>query len=130
MTEQFEITTTANKTMFGKRTGGHKAALRPVGGSMVLDADGANVTEAKSALLNKLGRMAQHTYQHTYVFCGDGQTVLVVHFAGECWGYDIVDAERSVPCGCWMPNAGPLEAIQAAKSHAEQSYGGVRKVLG
>lgn len=125
----YQIITEPQKTMFGKRTGSIIARLESDWSSNVQSAAAPTATLAKQALLNKLGQMASND-QRAYVFCGDGKTVLVVSFAGESWQYDIVDAERTMRGGCIMPSVGSFnEAKARAAEHADQSYGGVIRVL-
>lgn len=125
----YSITTAPQKTMFGKRTGGVLARLETPTSVSVIDAGGRTATLAKSALLAQMARAVENQTVR-YIFCADNaRTVLVVRFSHDSWGYDIIDAERSYPSGCWMPSADLRAAVDAAKSHAEQSYGGVLKAI-
>lgn len=122
---EFRIVTAPQQTMFGKRTGGILARLQSDHNSEILSAAGPTVTDAKAALLNKLGRLAGND-QRTYLFCGDAKTVLVVSFAGESWQYDIIDPSRTTRSGCIMPGVTSFrDAKDRAYAHAAESYGGV-----
>ena len=122
------IITERQKTMFGKRTGSVVARLESDHSAYVASAAGPTATLAKEALINQFGRMAAND-QRAYLFCADS-TVLIVSFAGDCWQYDIIGAERTNRSGCIMPSVTSYNDAKArAYEHADQSYGGVVKAL-
>lgn len=129
MEQTYTIAVKAKRTMFGKCTGVMEARIEAPDAAPSLTAEGKGIGAARMALINKLGVLAAAAGRHAYIYCGDGKTILVVYFQGECWGYDIIDPDRAYPSGCWMPVADFNAVVTAAKSHAGQSYGGVRKVI-
>lgn len=125
----YRLTTIPQVTMFGKRTGSIEARLESDWSPNVASATGASATLAKAALLDLLGRMASNT-ERAYLFCGDSKTVLIVSFAGTAWQYDIVSADRTSRSGCIMPGVQSFrEAVDRAREHAGQSYGGILNEL-
>lgn len=126
----YQITTTPQKTMFGKRTGSILAKLESNWSGNVASAAGPNATAAKQALINHLARIASND-QRAYLFCGDDvRTVFVVSFAHDSWQYDIISADRNHPSGCIMPGVSSFnEAKTRAHEHADQCFNGVIKIL-
>lgn len=125
--DPYAIVTAPGRTMFGKRTGSIVASLTGEYGSDVASAAGPTATNAKAALVRHLAQLCEEP-RPSYLFCGDG-TVLVVFRTFSGWEYEIVSAERTAPCGCLMNVATRDQAIAAAVSHADQSYGGVVRRL-
>ena len=122
-TNGYRITTEPQKTMFGKRTGSVLARLESDYSSNIAQAAGPTATLAKDALIGQLARLAAND-QRAYLFCGNGETILVVSFIGDCWQYDIVD--KAHRAGCIMPSVTSFKDAKArAYDHAEQSYGGI-----
>lgn len=117
------------RTMFGKRSGQKRAQLTGRYGSTVAEATDISASGAKSALLEKLADLCEQP-RPSYVFCGDGETVLVVFKTLDGWEYDIVSSKRTMASGCCM--SGPRtrkEAVQRAIEHADQSFGGTLNVI-
>lgn len=123
----YAVVTTPERTMFGKRTGAIVATLTGEYGSEVARAAGPTATDAKTALMRQLAQLCDEP-RPTYLFCGDG-TVLVVFRTFTGWEYEMVSAERTYPCGCLMNVTTRAQAVAAAASHADQSYGGVVRQL-
>ena len=107
--------THANKTMFGKRTGKHTAELGEFTG------EGATATEAKSALLAGIAdyRPAQ------YVIGAVGGTFIVTRSLNGCMQYAICGPGRSYASACLMATTDANTAIEAARKHANESFGGI-----
>lgn len=126
-TSAYAIVTTPERSMFGKRTGAIVATLTGAYGSEVARATGSTATDAKAALVRQVAQLCEEP-RPTYLFCGDG-TVLVVFRTFNGWEYEIVSAERTYPSGCLMTVTTRAQAVAAAVSHAEQSYGGVVRQL-
>ncbi len=117
------ITAAPARTMFAKRAPGFVAECGQVKQS------GPTKDEAKSNLLGYLLKIEENHGKRTYIFCGDG-SMLCVFWFGEGWSYDMVGGERTSTASCGMNPSYSREAtIESAKAHAEQSFGGVLKVL-
>lgn len=126
-TAAYAVVTTPERSMFGKRTGAIVATLTGAYGSEVARATGSTATDAKAALVRQVAQLCEEP-RPTYLFCGDG-TVLVVFRTFNGWEYEIVSAARTYPSGCLMMVTTRAQAVAAAVSHAEQSYGGVVRQL-
>ncbi len=125
----YTITHESARTMLGKRTGKIRASIIGADrGVPAYQVEGDTPTEAKQALLNGLGTLAEHQHKRRYLFCGDGQTILVVYMLTDGAAYDIISADRPHPSGC-MTSLSFDACVKAAESHAEQSYGGVRRSM-
>lgn len=124
MIEPAAITVQPARTMFGKRGKGYVARF-----GRDADVRGATKTEAKQNLLDYLAAIEEHHRTRRYVICGDGQTVLVIYWYGAGWAYDIIDRERTNSCGCMTRHTDLAQVVKDASSHAEQSYGGVVRVI-
>lgn len=114
----------AAKTMMGRKTGGYVAVINGR-----TDVHGDTATIAKANMLDYLAAIELNHATRRYLFCGNGKTILVVHWSNVAWAYDIIDAERSYPSGCIMSTTDLREAIKQATAHAEQSYNGVLRAM-
>lgn len=123
------IQTRADRTMLGKTTGQTIATFHDRDGRTVAQTYGATPAAAKESLLGYLAACAERMLQHTYIFCGDGLTVLHVFATGEEWAYNILSSDRVSAAGCYMNCRTRKEAEANALAHAIQSYGGVLKTL-
>lgn len=128
MDNQFEIAVAPVKTWAGKRTGFYRAEIRQVGGIADMSADGETAKEAKTALVNALGELANHTFTRSYTFTKAGP-VLVLYYNGN-WCYDIISPDRNWPSSCIMGKSSYLDALASVRGHAEQCFGGVLKQMG
>src|SRR5262245_13015422 len=117
------IETSPVKSMFGKKTGRYVARLGTV------SIEGDTREHAKANLLEHLDNLDSNHARRRYLFCGDNKTILVVHWSNNAWAYDIIDSERDYACSCLMSSTCLDTAIDRARSHADQSYGGVIKQL-
>lgn len=125
MDTAYTVTTRAQRSMLGKRSGRIEAILTSPHGSTVQTVDAKTATEAKALMFDYCAAHAENATIR-YLFCADeSRTLLVVRYSNGCWGYDIIDPARSYASGCWMPNANRKAVIEAARSHAAQSWGGV-----
>jgi hypothetical protein len=94
---------------------------------------GKSKKEVTESALEELEQMTEHC-ERGYLICGNG-TVLAIYWDVGSFGYDIVhqgqrlapDGLIRVPSSAWG-NRTFEEAVEHAKNHAEQCYGGV--VLG
>lgn len=120
MTTTIEVKTA--RTMFGKKAGGFVASLNGV------DVRGETRESAKQNLLDYLATIERQHMTRRYLFCADG-TVLSLYWCGSSWAYDIISAERAARAGCLMATTDERQAIRQMEIHADQSYGGVIKVL-
>lgn len=91
---------------------------------------GKSKKEVTESALEELERITKHD-DRGYVACGDG-TVLAIYWGGYRYGYDIVhpgigvgsDGAIRAPSSSWGENS-LEEAIQHAREHADQCFGGV-----
>lgn len=105
----------ANKTMFGKRTGLHTAELGE------FHAEAKTATEAKAALLALIAE-----YRPTrYVIGAVGATFIVTRSLTGQMEYAICSAGRTYAASCMMQTKDAKEAIEAARKHASDSFGGI-----
>jgi hypothetical protein len=126
---KYTIKTSAKRNMFGKRTGKFSAGLMADdSGVAAYEVEADTATDAKDALINALGVLADHQYKRRYLFCGDGRTILIVYMTASGACYDIIDDERAHASGC-MTSQSFDACVKAAEAHAESSYGGVRHKL-
>lgn len=115
--------------MFGKRTSKFIASITGRYGSDVATMEGTTAADAKTELLKALAILAEHDIKRTYVFCGDGETVLHVYRTFNGWAYDITSAKRTTSTGCHMNCETRKQAEDQAIAHADQSYGGSIQVI-
>lgn len=88
-----------------------------------LEATGRTATEARQKLEEELERLTRNHLTRRYLFTKSGE-VLCVTYYGYSWGYDIARVGGAHVCSC-LGVASYEEALEKARSHAEQSYGGV-----
>ena len=110
-------------------SGRYFAAIRSTEGDLLGGFTAGTPDKARRGLagetlksLEKLSAMERH-YERYIMGCGDG-TVLIVAFRFEAWGYPISGPGRKhsgATCGYKTFD----EAVQKAKDHAGQGYGGV-----
>lgn len=124
----YTIEAREERTMFGKRTGKKTAVLLGACGQDVAQTTDVSAQAAKRELLKGCAEMIKEE-RPSYIFCGDGTTVLTVFRAFGGWEYEILDATRTYPAGCMMNVETRQEAVKQACAHADQSYGGVLRVL-
>lgn len=109
------IEVSADKTMFGRRTGLHTATLGE------FSAQGKTATEAKSALLTLI---AEHKPFFYVIGTKAGDVFVVTRSIGGT-EYRICGGQRTYASGCLMAHNEREKAIQQARAHAEQSFGGI-----
>lgn len=69
-------------------------------------------------------RVASNADRHGHLFCAEGGTVLHVRHGNMAWGYSIVQPGRDGFTGTWGFDTFD-EAVDVAREHARQSWGGV-----
>jgi len=90
----------------------------------VWKAEGDSKDSATQALREQLERAHGHASTMTVVFCGDG-TVATIRYSVECWEYRLHRPGQAVASSClgnWTTEA---EVLEAVRSLAESSFGGV-----
>lgn len=125
----FAIVTRPSRTMFAKRTGKHTAALTGRYGTDIVTTEADSASAAKAELIEQLAILAEHDIRQTYVFCGDGETVLHVYRTFNGWAYNIVSAKRTMASGCHMNCETRKQAEEQAIAHADQSFGGTVQII-
>ena len=110
------ITTTANKIMFGKRTGKHTANLGD------FTAEGTTATEAKTALLQQIADFRPTKYVIGTVA---GDVFVVTRSLNGYMEYAICGKGRNYGSGCLMATTDTKTAVEAARRHAESSFDGI-----
>jgi len=109
------ITSYANKTIFGKRTGNHTAELGE------FNAEGTTATAAKAALLQTVAE-----YRPTqYVIGAVAATFIVTRSLNGMMQYAICGPGRTYASGCLMSTKDAKTAIEAARKHATDNFGGI-----
>lgn len=86
------------------------------------------IDKLKKSVMDTLteAHLNKENWQQTAIGCGDG-TVLVVQFKHGHWGYSMSGPDRKHGSSMSMgPNDTHKSAMEAAKKHAEQCYGGVK----
>ncbi len=106
----------ANKSMFGKRTGKHTAELGE------FNAEGTTATEAKTALLATIAGYRPTKYA---IGTGSGDVFIVMRALTGQMEYTICGAGRTYGSSCLMATHDAKAAIEAAREHARQSFGGI-----
>jgi hypothetical protein len=110
--------------------GGRKTACLIHMGSVSLSYVSPNpctAQEAKQKLLDCIGRQQSAQISRKYIVCNDG-TMLAVYF-NNGWCYDIIHPESDRGfCSSthFADDCDYSDAVKAARSHAEQSYGGIK----
>lgn len=110
------IIVSANKTMFGKRTGKHTANLGD------FHAEGTTATEAKTVLLQQIA-----DYRLTkFILCSiAGDVFIITRGLSGQMEYAICGNGRTYASGCLMNTNDAKTAIEAARKHIVDSFGGV-----
>lgn len=106
----------ANKTMFGKRTGKHTAELGD------FNAEGKTATEAKAALLETIAAFRPTGYTIGSV---NGDVFIVTRGITGAMQYSICGSGRTFGSGCLMNTTDAKTAVEAARKHAIDSFGGI-----
>lgn len=123
----FTIETRDDRTMFGKRTGKKVAVLTGQFGGEVAQTSDVSVQAAKRELLKQCAEMISEP-RPSYIFCGDGTVISVFRGFGG-WEYEIISQDRTSPAGCMMNVETRKAAVEQACAHADQSFGGVLRVM-
>ena len=110
------INVSANKTMFGKRTGKHTAELGE------FNAEGTTATEAKSALLKQIADYRPTSYM---IGTGSGDVFHVSRSLNGQMQYVIHGPGRPYGSACLMSTTDAKTAVEAALRHARDSFGGI-----
>lgn len=111
------------KVRRGRQAGAEPPRFAAVA-ARVWKAEGQTKDHATQALREQLEKAHRNAAAMTVVFCGDG-TIATIRYSIECWEYRLHRSGRAVASSCMGHWTTEAEVLEAVRSLAESSFGGV-----